>query len=698
MSTTSIKNPTTTSNKKVVETKNLKRINTTNNDTKEAKEKKEEEKRDSGIEIFDSMVTRKEHEKLLKLYVDLKEEYSKLKANEKDKNMAVINSNILENIRMDLKVADSWLKVMSKENLSSFVESSEFMLLEYGGEILTEYHQDKDTKLGSTMMYSCNCNSCYIRRSDIKDSLFRINNNRRKRFVITRNANFEAIYPEDTFYYVNKVSEDGLKVVELTDKKDSKVKITFKFEIKKENKMKDTDYNFGKRKVLPVEWKNNMYEVSLFSMIVAMSMRSMRNNKVMGLISSFNCKENSKMDCFKKTINTLMNKDFLMKEVTSWNELSYEEEIILLTEIGEKEVHIYLKNGLVCSLENHISLESFSNSHSIKLKQLSYPMCRYWQFFADEEKEFSWVSEPEEEDEEGVELETQGHNSEIEEYDYEKVEEKMEKLSVWESETIEGKKFKETFEKYKGVIETDFIKSILMEKMSNKSYTNMQLNCLLDSKYSNIFWKNENYDPKILMLVNMSFKQFKTIMYFAGSKKNMIELVLNSPILSWHQMWSSVPSMFYEEFCNTMELNEDNFNFKLKEFMEEIDRLDDLNSTYISLLFKIFKDRVFQISTVGLMGLDEDMEDIVARHDKWVEKNSLENKFERDIYFRRFEIKSKVKENDKFGIKRFQPSTSTSQFLKSFNWSQELNTNMIIENLKMEKIYMDFLSDRVSHT
>jgi hypothetical protein len=432
-----------------------------------------------------------------------------------------------------------------------------------------------------------------------------------------------------------------------------------------------------------------MYSISILSIIVSVSMRSMRNSKMVGMLTGKLDTTSFNSNCFKILINTLMEREFLDCDIFSWHQLSMEEEAILLTNLGEMEVYIYLHNGEMCNALNHISKENFSKSHKIKIKELSYPMSRFWYFFSDEEIL----------DIEGVMISGHDHNSEDEREEADSIEDMPDQFfpnpQRWENQFVnkEDNEYFKVLKNFQGGMDTDFAKSVMMEKMSNKGYSNSQLMLMLDTKLANVMWKSENYDPGLLMLFSMSMRQFQVILYFSGSKKDIPNMVLNLPVSTWIQMWGTMPRMFNERFKSEFNLNKENFKDKLNEFMDIVSEISDLNSLFVNMMFKQFKMRIFQIITMRMMGAEDDNRDIMDRHNNWVSMNSMEDRLKRAIYFGRYHVKDDIQQNDRCHIRRYQADSSTNEFLKSFQWIEDFNMNLLKENSWKDSDLMESMFD-----
>lgn len=641
-----------------------------------------QKKRDSGIQMMEEEIKpsmmEMEHKELQMAYKDLMDKYVKLKEEKKESSSAILNHVTLDMIRADLKVVDSWLKSISKENLSTYMEDSSFIFIEPEPEFMVVRNLEQSSLSSFGMTYNCNCTSCISQKMEIFSKFKPKNTITHKKFMITRNADFEMTFNNLEFMYYNEKSSDGTKTIKLKHKTNDSLNINLKFEVKKEKKIINSNYDFGQRKVFNIQVREEMYSISVFSIVVAVSMRSMRNSRMVGMITGKLDIKGFTEDCFKELMNKLMGRNILIKNINSWHQLSMEEEAILLTNLGEEEVYIYLHNGEICNSLNHISNQPFDRSHKIKIKELSFPMSRFWYFFAS--------GSMSEDSEEGVLITAEGHNSEDEKEETDDMGELPDQFfpntKRWENKFApkEENEYSKTFEMFQGKLDTDFAKSIMMDKMHNKGYSNTQLMEMLDTKLANVMWKSSNYDPHHLMLMSMNMRQFQSILYFSGSKKDIPDLVMNTPINTWVQMWGSMPRMFYERFKMEFSLNEENFQNKLEDFMDIVSEISDLNSLFMSMMFKQFKMRIFQIITMRMMGMEDENMDITDRHNNWVSLNSMDDRFKRAIYFGRFHIKDDIQQNDKNHIRRFQASSSTTDFLKSFTWVENFNLKLVKEN------------------
>jgi len=660
------------------------------------------EKRDSGI----CMDENNPMDNSLPISMEeVRDELVNMKIENSNMKAALINNNILIGMREDLQIMSMWFKIINQDNLSNYMEGNQFAIMEYNDHVMVHPNKWHNEKYENLMNFKCNCETCLV--NSIMGKIKRINGvtKTHKAFLLSRNVKFEMMYDDKKYFYTNKVNIDGVKEIELTNKQDINDKIKLTFSIDKSSKNKENSFDFSAKKVFLMTYGGTEWMVTLSSVILAVAMRSLRNSQVTILSKTFIKGLILKESCFKDVINKMMKYSFLVRNVFCWADLTFEEEVILLSNLSENIIHIYLDQGLAFSINNHISEKEFKNSKSVKLKELAYPFSRNWMFFASKNDELQdqfdllgvdhnseaysevdWVSEPEEEKtkEDSIENKTKINDKEVVS--------NFEKNYFPDNERIEEmKKEKKSSRLYllmdNTLVEeaTDFQKSLMLERMRDKGYSNKMLEAMTNSKLANIMWRVDNLNSHYIFLFNLTSAQFKAVMYFSGDKINYPTLVFESPISTWVQMSKSLMKMFYEKFKTdlmlTMENLESNFNFFLNSMLD----ISDMNSNLMYYLEVNFRQRIWNLLILNMYSREEKFEDISLRAKNYNKVNNYHDQILKIIYKERFNLIEEVKKDDKNSIKRFQPEALTNKDLKDCTWIEDMNNEMFLESLEYEE-------------
>lgn len=522
-------------------------------------------------------------EELTKTKMQLKEkeeEIMKLKIDKRDTMNMMVNNFLFDNIMSEIRKASMFMDMISKEELMSFTE---------------EYEDKVDPKIKNvikksalsditTSMYSCKCSSCLMTRVNSFDMKYIATKKITKHVTLTRGTLVSLCFNPRVFNFENLMTVDNKKMMSLILRDDIKERIEMTFTMAKSKVMKVEELDFGVLKNIDV--KTNGNQVSLSSLIVVESMRtllSLNKDREISILDETTIKEGIN-DCFYNTMKNfipgLQKRDMLM----SVNDLTIEEEMIMLT--NSENNFVYIRKNQRNSKKNHISMEEFQDSTQISLKLMVTPMLRDVMFFAEVEDM---------EDEVIMKLNRDSsEDTSSERRVFPVVKTYPSSNRVVKSEV----RMYDIMMTIKGNFNKTLIKESLIKKdvsvNSVELYSKSELFYFVE--YGNVNQFN------LIKLYHMSLTEFKGIAYFFESNKVFVEEMLLGKLNSWVEMYSKLNKMICFLYWKNKPMESRDIISQINDFNASLEKMSDMNSNYMIRLYECFKMRIinyFRMYTVS---------------------------------------------------------------------------------------------------
>lgn len=619
----------------------------------EKKEKEKAQKED--LKKMRSEILKEMNEKDMEIK-ELKEKILKLKV---EKNMmdstakGVMNMGI---IREEIKIADTFIKSVMKDNMQNYeliskMEEEDRNMVKKGKEDkklkIKAFESDVLTKINFD---NCKCATCIMNKNMVYSFLKRTDNSLVKNFNLTDKIFMSTHYDQSNLMLEVKNLDSKTKelVFKTRDRRSDLVRIKFFWRKEEFNKLNETKFNNHMEEAMEMVVNNTKMRISLSSYLVVKAMRETNGNPMEDLAKNKILMSEQRKFCFVEMFGQMMGKLPLNPSCTSMSDLIEEEEMALITNWGDREVFFKVHKGDMTSVNNHINIDYFEGSSTIKLYMLSTPMMRNINFFSDLTSEYHLVDI-------NTDLEMEADETET------------------ENTMSYGTSIKENYEKsmHKGVIKNygkihgDFYQEVFLKRNRDKGFEDKKIKMLSESNLANNFLQSFQMEPTILMLANLSYKEFLAVLFFCKDNNSIVELVYNLDLRKMVNCVNVNKTMFIEMMSNNDKENVDSEKFTRfwKSFLSSLPNSVMFGSDLYKRMFWDFKKRIFQYITMRST-MREDQGDKNSMKSTFL----LENRRNKDMdwvtqmYFTLY--------SDRFtggapNIQNYQPSSFMKEFKKT---------------------------------
>jgi hypothetical protein len=589
---------------------------------------------------------------------ELSEEILKLKV---EKNIFEANQLSLLNMnqmRAEIKAADRFIKSVLKDNLMNYEIISQVAEEERASkgkvsrqEISNRFRMDS---LSQINFDNCNCSTCitnrFIQSSSQKDPFFVSNFNLTDRL-------FMACHFDNLRYSMNINNSEGkTKEVTYRNKSDNKIMMKLKFLWRKEedNYKEDIKFNSHEASFFIVSNMNLNFKVSLSAFLVVKAMREQVENQMDHLDKMRKMNEKSNQTCFSLMFEKLMGKRNLDSSATNMSYLLEEEEMEILTNHGDKDVFYKIEEEKMTSLNNHIQMDEFEGSSKIKLYMLSTPLMRKVHFFMEDEFEY---------------IEAEIKNKMVLEESYDETENTMEQMNKEMNEYLVSV-YKEML-RHSGNLVGDFSYHQFIKMHSNKGFDEKILNLLFQSNLSNCFFQNSFPEISTLLLFNIPYGLFLTIMMFTNDIMAFSNMILNKDLNLMKQCVTNIRNMFCKVWFDQGNLSMTVVKEKWVYTMSNIKSHPLFADPVFKRMFFEFKRRVFHQIMMWKMS-----KDLQQNFNSFESTESIKNKLEKDdigkIFFYN---RKKFQEKAMVDITKHQPTVKIGDSFLEWSPLDMMNSN-----------------------
>jgi len=541
---------------------------------------------------------------------ELEEELKKLKEDNRTKNETIIslkmeksealatvtNFNTLQTMKADTDKANAFFKMIMRDNLINYkeVHTPNYM----DSEEMSQVVKVKKSLLkdNSSNRYECKCSACVVLFNESTKGNYVKMRKMVKHVEISRGVIMGLSYDSTKFNYENHAMTDNKKNINLIYKGFDQSKIGITFTVSKSSNLKMEDLDIGANRTMSIGVDN--MKVSYASFMIVEAMRNLISMSIEENSRSFSkvTVEHGVNDCFSSVMKELIpiysEKETFTKFMI--NELTEEEEMVLLTESWNKIV--YIKKSTDKDTKNHISLEPFENSQEIMVMLLVTPMLRDVMFFANEEDTTNLIDDSMENwSAEMVEafVDEMGNNNDTSSDSGEGM--MMPKLNMHRQGDM---KFKATWDvskivKYhENLPVSDFKKSMMVEF----GFDQADVEHFSNSKIFNLIPDNSPMALQNLVLYYITYNEFRALAYFSKSIKTFLKLITMTDFKQLYLMMKSIPfnilEVYYENNKDVV-VSELKDNFEIyNDFMASMDKMKDLNNNVMLDLYEDFRKKV----------------------------------------------------------------------------------------------------------
>jgi len=553
-------------------------------------------RRDSGIDtnsvVVDKavLVEMKKNEATIK---ELQEKILKLKVNKEFHERSQISLMNMVYLREEMMAADKFIKSVLVDNLTNY---DVFLKMEESKEkskvsktrILEKFNNDALSKINFD---NCKCMTCVMNKSmtsysaakkglslfsniKLTDRIFMMthcDHSKIKMTVINKENKTKELIMKDL---ITGVEVATVKMIWRKEEDNTKVDIKF-------NMHPDNFFN--------VSNMDKTFRVSMSSFLVTKAMREVPNNHLEFLDKMEVLKTLDKPTCFANMFNGLMGHYPVDERATSINDLMEEEEMELLTNVGDNEVFFRIVEENNNNRENHISIEPFDNSIKIKVYMLSTPMMRNINFFADMDMPAVDLSSMDL-------LENQEENTEVT-FDFEN--NLLEKFFP---------SLKKEFNIHSGKLIGSFATRKFLDINSNKGINLDMLRELVESNLSNCLFSNPYPKPSHLFLYHIPYSTFLICCLFMNSNTEMWEMIYSSDLDYSFQVFSNLKNVFYDRLMNEYKMNSEEVMKEWKNMNGTIENHMIFANKMYPRMFMEFKKKIFMTIMMWKVSKEQDFE------------------------------------------------------------------------------------------
>jgi len=601
----------------------------------------------------------------------LRDELVKVKMEKIEYASKVSNILSLNSLRAEIQKADSFIRSILKENLISYAEDFENKLSD--NMFIHKEEPIKKLKDKTESMYNCNCDSClYMRKSTSINQKWTGNTGFvSKEFLVSKNVNCMIKYYPTSFTYQNSKMVDNIKMVNLRSKetKFNDIEIQFTMAKVKDNSL--MDFDFSVHRIIPVMIEGTQFMVSYASIMVVEAMRSLRSEKAAEFLNVLDLIEEK--TCFKKFVQSYLNIDLGERIIFKMSDLTAEEEMVLLSEMGLDDIYVKSDELNPVSNSNHISREEFKEGNKIKAYLLTTPLFREIRYFAEEEDNFEMI------DADKMLIDMNNSTSSPDSAPLVVVDHEGKAVKRYLDQTISRDKFVKW--NYLGVLASEWSRQKFLDYYKDRGMSEAILTKIMNTHFSSILFENRVFDPYLVRLFFMHKREFKAMAYFFGNLKDFEVAIISSKITVFKQMHLMTQKMFYEKFKNILNLDEINFDVEFLKFLREVDDMDEFKVESMHVLRELFKNRIFNYIYLYEHVRNDD-------GDNNQRYNSMDKEEREDIYIKnRREIQRSMNSKEMHDILTYQPNMPTKEFFKNnpeFTEDFQLEFNMGPADEEME--------------
>jgi len=568
----------------------------------------------------------------------LKEEVYILKSQVDENKCRVSNVKVLSVMLQDIKIADSFVKAVMKEEFLNFIELSDQTIdevieskLKTPKKVKTRRHDSFNADFNQK---DCGCDKCMLNRN-MRDTALApfIRTDKRKEFMLTTKISVNMDFNSKEFNLLHDNSSKNEKKLVILNKKTNEtvVKIIFG-EIKSKIFNKNSNFNFSSNRIFPMDFTREGFDmmkmVSHSSVIVVQSMRALKE-KSYTLFSKGEFKT-EKSGCFARMVTEVTGIDYNMAcdKILCISDLMFEEEVHFLSCTEDKKVYIRMNSTEDIDYQNHISMSNFEGAVEMDLNLMVTPMFRDVLFFTTRVKmDFTTMSS------------TDG-GSPI------------------------SSKIRDSIKLDSLIPEThdNFVSVQFTNQFKNKGVSDEVLFQLMESRltYSQVMSTSESIIP--MRLYYMEKREFKAICFFSGSIAIFSKMVLHSDLTKWFQTLNVLPKMVMEKYIpQTTHLDE---VVEYSKFLNNMDDLGSLDNPIMDKLFYMFKNRIFNL--IVMESLSKEMDKV--NRTVYKNMNSLDHMITDKKNMRWVDEYNRVSneiDNDMMiEISKFQPNSKTRERIK----------------------------------
>lgn len=647
---------------------------------------------------------------------ELKEEVLKLKVRiQDDSNMAMSISN-MEVLRQDFRMADDFVRAIIKDNISNYD-----IIIQMEEEVkknkTTNTHKMVPIKNQQSDIINndtCKCSSCIMQKSMSKTMFSNSTSWFNKIIQISHNVFMQMSFDCSEYQISSAMDSENVKKMELFSKKSNRKKMSLEFYQKQ--KELNTHYDFSMHNNLNLGIQVNIneenYMVSYSSFMVVKAMRETWENPLNSLVlrNKMQNMDELRLKCFSIMLKVITDGMIYRDDIYSINDLHDEEEMLLLTNFGNKVVYVFFDEKENMNMDNHISSSKFNNSVEIQVYKLVTPLLRSVCFFAefmidepievpDNESDFDIISVLNENpklDEEHKDKNIWGEKKILSDKDTDSVSSRNKSIAddvnddhddFEEISEIYDHNMTKVLKKNNGVITNPFFIEAFMKKNTNKGIDNAMLSKLTASTLAFNFIDGINHpDIKALHLFSMKETYFRALLVFHRNTRDFTSSVYEDSFELWWQKSTMLTKMFYEHYIKKFNLEslENTQEMLFTNFLEDMWSELHIDDKFLSRLFLDFKSRINMYIKMRTEAVDIDYTLNGSMSSMMYSESSTENKSSTFMNF--LTIRDNMMNDNMKVISKFQPTKDLKFHLKYGNYMVDFES--IVKSNKMSNFFV----------
>lgn len=625
----------------------------------------------------------------------MREEMLKLRVEKTEAVNRMSNIINLNTIRKEIQKADDFIRSILKENLISFEESvmnKKVNELTITGKSKVSKLQDKEVS-----MYGCNCSECATMRalSKVKISDRSSHSSVSREFLISKNVVLQTIFSSDEFNIVNNTADDNRKLIKFKHKIYKNSDIMLNFILKKTKESNPEDYNFSEHRFMDmtIDETDEKFKVSFSAIMVVEAFRAMREEKETELFMM-------KMDeavvinsCFKEWVSKFIMVELDSRKVNRISDLSYKEEVVLLTSVGLDEVFVYVNE--TDSKENHISETFFEKSIKMKAYMLFTPMFRDINFYVNnKDSRFEVVDEFPEWEELNME-----HVNELVDHPLNNStsgsSDSSPKLTRINSKSMvldnkitssENKFFNDNM--FFGTT-SEFVDKRMEERLKSEYMDINMMNTIRKSKFMYTMFENMDDNADVVYALNMSPTEFKACAFFFGQTTDFYMFLMMADMKNMSLMPGKMEAMFYKYIYDSR--NKESYKNQFLKFLEDVSMMEEFKVVSMDKMFKMFKMRLFMLLYVKDIAKKENFK--INEMYNSLRLENFNSSFLGDRWFMKEKMNTK-----KIDTLANDNTMMTLSYEKHFLTNEMgLDNNRLQMNMKNESKLLEFLKEKMIH-
>jgi hypothetical protein len=642
---------------------------------------------------------------LTPMLMSVKKENSQLKIQNMDSENEKSDMMNLLIMNSEVGLASKFLVEILRDNLIDYFNVyNESHLV---NPVLETYSTHRDMDEDLHMNWNCKCHDCILKR--IENNYYNKDMNS-KTIAFSKELVFTIEVPDKRYSIKNSHTSESCKMFEIFSP--LKETIRLKFRSFKNKYIINNNFNFSNNRMMMITYKDKEVMVSLSSMMIVICMRELKG-KILANEFPKICPRNTNRpskDCMKNFLEETYPFQFENKDIYSVNDMSKEEEIIFFSYCNNKYCYIYLEGGQANNVLNHISWKEFENSSKISSNLLITPVLRKVKFYANSDTDSLQVAEDYdtmemEEEEDSIPEgwtesdykatidEENDHRSEmmvessmgmvgmysendinyLEELDRTLILHRMTELRIFEDVDLEvrtfGKKIIDQTPTFQQKMD-QFYKDRFKNRAQDKGYDNNSVEAMSNSSLAHYLVEGKMPNVMLIQLINLTYKEFLCINFFMMNNSELKESVVNNSYKKFCQMIRMLPKMYHDRYQSYVAFTEENFMTKYFQFMDRLVENELVNTTFTKKMYQLFKFRLMcEIrSSADLKEADhKQAEKVNSGFKDWDDSEKSDENLDWSIKVQQLKL---AHLNDKKSISNFQPSKSTSEFLKKL-WEED---------------------------